>query len=259
MANGEKSESDGDDEEGDGDDEEGDSDSEDAEEEAEEEPTGPATADAPMEKGLVLEKSDDNAADGDFVSLARKHNTIYAIADRDDAQGWVASATIEETAIKDLVRMIPTVKTSETSHPSCLVISPEKLYLVVSQMGSEGAEADSKLLFYGLDGKILNQFDVPLADMIAFAYSPQLQHLFALDFSTADPENGGLYKVIGDGDGCRVKLITKLDRPTSMVFDETGNLYVTTLGPPTDDSESPAGQLLRIRGLDDRIPVKTDD
>jgi hypothetical protein len=79
-----------------------------------------------------------------------------------------------------------------------------------------------------------------LNDITALAYSPRGQ-LYALDFAWADTKQGGLFQLLAEGDkGVRTKKIVELDKPTAMVFDAEGALYITVVG------EDKKGKLLKV-------------
>ena len=85
-----------------------------------------------------------------------------------------------------------------------------------------------------------------LHDIAAVAYSKRGQ-MYVLDYAWADPTLGGLFQIIEDEkseSGVRTKKITKLDKPTAMVFDASGNLYVTVVGEAADANSK--GQLIKI-------------
>ncbi len=85
-----------------------------------------------------------------------------------------------------------------------------------------------------------------LNDIAAVAYSKRGQ-MYVLDYAWADPTLGGLFQVLEDtksDTGVRTKKITSLDKPTAMVFDASGNLYVTVIGVAADANSQ--GQLVKI-------------
>ena len=194
-----------------------------------------------------------------FSNVMVKHAVIYVVTRGDEENGWVALAEFENEKVTSLRPSIATAKLSSFPGPTCSTVSPGGEYLVISQMGKEGVAKDSRLVFYTLQGKILRNFEVELQDMVSLAYSPIRKHLFAIDYNSADPAKGGLYKLIGkDAKKCDVKKLQDLTYATSMAFDSKGNLYITSLGgPPTTDGK-PTGKLIKIEGLDDR-PVEPDD
>ena len=224
-------------------------------------PGEPITADKHEDDPLKMTKSDEGAAGENFAHMIKKHTTVFIVADSDPEKGWVATAkATEEGKLSKLAHTIPTVELSGYASPSCLAISPEGKHLVVSQMGDADESADSQLTFYSLKGKLLQNFEIPLHDISAFAYSPQRKHLFAADISRKDPSKGALVKLIGAGEKCTVKEIQKMEGVTSMAFNDSGDLYVTVLGDPAKAAAgTPNGKLLLIKGLDETPEPEEED
>ena len=195
-----------------------------------------------------------------FSNIMVKHSVIYVVTRGDEKNGWVALAEFQKEKITSLRPSIATAKLSSYPGPTCSTVSPGGEYLVISQMGKEGSAKDSRLVFYTLQGKMLRNFEVELQDIVSLAYSPTKKHLFAIDYNSAEPAKGGLYKLIGKGaKKCDVKKLQDLTYATSMAFDSKGNLYLTSLGgPPTTDGK-PTGKLIKIEGLDDRLEEPDDE
>ena len=121
---------------------------------------------------------------------------------------------------------------------------------MVAQAGEVKDVDDSKLLFFGPEGDFLDSFKTGLNDIYALAYGPNQGRLFALDFCNARPNEGGLYKLVGTREGCRAVRLATIPRPSSMVFADTGDLYVTTVGRYVEGAQVSNGRLLRFTGLD---------
>jgi len=202
---------------------------------------------------VQIEAKEGDAKLNQFSNILVKHAVIYVVTRGDEENGWIALAEFQKEKITSLRPSIATAKLSNFPGPTCTAVSPAGEYLVISQMGKEGAAKDSRLVFYTLQGKMLRNFEVELQDIVSIAYSPGRKHLFAIDSNSVDPAKGGLYKLIGKGaKKCDVKKLQDLSYATSMAFDSKGNLYITSLGgPPTTDGK-PNGKLIKIEGLDDR-------
>lgn len=208
---------------------------------------------------------------GPLSQVMLKNSLVYAVTGGDPATGWIAIAGIQHKKLMPLSPLIPTSRHTGCESPSSIAVSPDGAYLVVSQMGQRDDRADSQLAFYSLGGKLLAQYQVELNDVIAIAYSPNRKHLFAIDHHFSNPQRGGLYKIIGvepvagnvsgSNERCRVKKIADLSYPSAMAFDDSGTLWVTTLGAPARDAATdagPAGTLVKIEGLDDPFKVDQD-
>jgi hypothetical protein len=208
---------------------------------------------------IKIEKKNSETKLGQFSNIMVKHSVIYVVTHGDEENGWIALAEFQNEKVKSFRPSIPTAKRSSYPGPTCSAVSPGGEYLVVSQMGKEGEAKDSRLVFYTLQGKMLRNFEVDLHDIVALAYSPNRQHLFAIDYNYADPSKGGLYKLIGKGaEKCEAKKLQDVSYATSMAFDSKGNLFIATLGgPPATDGE-PTGKLIKIEGLDE-TPEDADD
>ena len=196
---------------------------------------------------------------GQISNVMLKHTTLYAITHGDKENGWVAVAEIKKEKVESLRPSIATTKRSNYPNPTCATVSPGGEYLVISQMGEKGEAKNSRLVFYTLQGKLLRNFEVELNDVVALAYSPSRKHLFAIDYNFSDPSKGALYKLIGKGaDKCDVKKLQDISFVTSMAFDSSGTLWLTSLGGPPVTDGNPTGKLIKIEGLDD-IPKSEDD
>ncbi len=209
-------------------------------------------------KTITIEKKNSESKLGQFSNIMVKHSIIYVVTHGDEENGWIALAEFQNGKVTSFRPSIPTAKRSSYPGPTCSTVSPGGEYLVVSQMGKEGAAKDSRLVFYTLQGKMLRNFEVDLHDIVALAYSPDRKHLFAIDYNYADPSKGGLYKLIGKGAGkCEAKKLQDVSYATSMAFDSTGNLFITTLGGPPATDGKPIGKLVKIEGLDEK-PEEAD-
>lgn len=213
-----------------------------------------------LDRQTVEIESEGDAKIGQLSSLMLKHEMLYAVTHGDEENGWIAVAEIKKEKVESLRPSIPTAKRSKYPGPSCATVSPAGEYLVVSQMGTSGDAKDSRLVFYTLQGKLLRNFEVELNDIVALAYSPSRKHLFAVDYNFADPSKGALYKLIGKGaDKCDVKKLQDLSYVTSMTFDSSGTLWLTSLGGPPVTDGKPIGKLIKIEGLDDTPEEASED
>ncbi len=205
---------------------------------------------------LVLEENDDGPAEGDFSAMAREKKGVFVVTHNESQQGWVSRADFVANTTVNFRRLIPTNKLAKTPNPGGITISPDG-FVVVAQMGKRDEPGDSELCFYSPAGELLDKFPTGLNDVVALAYGPRKGRLFALDFSWEDPSKGGLYKLVAvdSVEGCEAVLVAKLDRPTSMTFDQNGNLWVTVCGlqdrrQSLDTEFSEPGKVLMFQGLD---------
>ncbi len=200
---------------------------------------------------LTLDSDEDQSEPGDFFSVLARERSVFVTSNGDDGKGWLAKADVVEDKLANFSRKFPTSEKTGTAGPTAVVRSPDG-FIVVAQMGSTDTPNDSKIAFYDESGEELgnDHFDTTLSDVTGIAYGPTRGRLFAVDLSLCDPENAGLFKLVADTDtGCKAVKIMDLDRPTSMAFDDEGDLYITLLGSVVD-SDEPTGKLIRISGLD---------
>lgn len=199
--------------------------------------TDPLSADK-MDESFTLKAEAATVGEGDFFGLAASKKAVYVTCNGDDTKGWIAKADLAGNKLSKFRRFIASKELSGTHAPSGITISPEG-YIVVGQMGKTESQSDSLLAFYNEEGKFLDKFPTGLNDITSLAYGPKRKRLFATDFNFSSPSKGGLFKLIETKEdaGCRAVKITELDKPTSMVFDKNGDLYVTVFGTPMTDEE----------------------
>jgi hypothetical protein len=205
----------------------------------------PITADK-MKASFSLPETDEMKGEGNFYALAATPEAIYVTCNGDDTKGWVSRAAVSEGSITGFERYLATKEATDVDAPVGITISPEG-YLVVGQMGEINVPNDSLLTFYDATTKEMRlNLKTDLHDIAAVAYSPR-NRMYVLDYAWADPAQGGLFQVIADKaseSGMRTKRMMSLDKPTSMVFDADGALYVTVIGEAADGNSK--GQLIMI-------------
>lgn len=193
-----------------------------------------------MKASYKLAASDEVKGEGNFYALAKTDDAIYVTCNGDDTKGWVSRATYKGTDVTGFERYLASKEAVEVDAPVGITVSPRG-ELVVGQMGEINVPNDSLLTFYdpASKEKLLN-IKTNLHDITALTYSPRGQ-LYALDFAWADTKQGGLFQLLSEGkDAVKTKKIAEFDKPTAMVFDAEGALYVTVIG------EEKKGKLLKI-------------
>lgn len=205
----------------------------------------PIKADA-MKASFKLAETDDVKGEGNFYALAATPEAIFVTCNGDDTKGWVSKATIKDGAVESFERYLATKEATEVDAPVGITVSPDG-YLVIGQMGEINVPGDSLITFYDAGSKeMLLNIKTGLHDIAAVAYSKRGQ-MYVLDYAWADPTQGGLFQIVEDeksDSGIRTKKLASLDKPTAMVFDTSGNLYVTVIGEATDANSK--GQLIKI-------------
>lgn len=184
--------------------------------------------------------------EGDFVALAKTEDALFVVPASGDPRGWILKAVLDVNRLADLQPFIATEKVAGVGGPRAAVINPKANYhyLVVGEAGQPTAERDSRLsMFSPKSGDLALNLNTGLYDIAGLAYSPG-GDLYALDFATAKPNEGGVYRLestTADGhETCRAVKIASVVRPTAMLFTPDGTLYVTALG------DGAAGQLVKI-------------
>jgi hypothetical protein len=122
-------------------------------------------------------------------------------------------------------------------------------YLVASFMGEIGEERDSRVVFIvPSSGTIALELVPGLRDVVGVAYSPW-GNLYAIDFASGDDKSGGVYRLddarLNNKPACRVVKIADIARPTSLMFDKYGVLYVSSLG---KDGSEKQGEIIKVSG-----------
>jgi DNA-binding beta-propeller fold protein YncE len=198
-----------------------------------------------------IAKDGEKPGDGNFYGLAKGSKGIYVTCNGDDLKGWVSLATLsDENRLKKFERTIATREATFVKAPSAITISPQG-YITVGQMGEVKDQKDSLLTFYSEAGVTLGAYRTGLYDITGLAYGPKHGRLFATDFHWAAPGKGGLYKLVDikKDSECEAVLMTALEKPTALAFNNQGDCFVTLAGSAKQD-QPPDGKLVIIRALD---------
>ncbi len=204
--------------------------------------------DKPLSLPSSGEGEDAVPGEGNFYGLALGMGKLFVTCNGDDAKGWVSQASVSANSqISNLTRLIATKEATGVDAPVAATISPQG-YLAIGQMGEIKNLKDSLLTFYSLSGTKLGVYSTGLNDISGLAYGPRHSRLFALDFNWANPKQGGLYKLVDmkSETKCEAVLMSKLEKPTALVFTPKGDCYITLAG----TNGKPDGKLILIRQLD---------
>lgn len=184
--------------------------------------------------------------EGNFYGVAATDDALYFTSNGDDTKGWILRSEIKDGKPGELTPFIATKEVLTTDAPCGLTINKEG-DLVVGQMGEVNLPGDSVLaIFDAQTGKLKNQYPTGLSDIVGLAYSPTTGKLFAVDFSWADPKQGGLFELTVSGDKCTARKVFELDKPTAIAFTDNGTALITVVGTAEEGSDAKPGQLLRV-------------
>lgn len=159
--------------------------------------------------------------------------------------GWVARTDEQNHELTQLMAVegLGTIKS-----PSAVAVG-RNAELVVAQMGSPTTPADSSVTVFDLKAnRRIAQVATGLHDIVGLAISPKTNRVYAVDFSSVAPEQGGLYRLdLIDDEGetvCKATRLMPLDRPSALAFTPDGTLFVATWGSLSADYQD--GLLVRI-------------
>ena len=117
--------------------------------------------------------------------------------------------------------------------------------IVVGQMGEITVPGDALITFYDAkNGQVLANYETGLSDITGVAYAGK-KNLYVTDFNWGKTADGGLFRVIASKNKnkpVKVERIATLDKPTALVTDTDGNVYVTIIG----SGEGASGSLVKV-------------
>jgi hypothetical protein len=97
-----------------------------------------------------------------------------------------------------------------------------------------------------------------LRDVVALAYSPSSNRLYAADLAWSAAGEGGIYRLdagkVDGRSGLKAIKIASLERPTALAFAADNTLYAVALGAPMKDGDkqdqdaAKKGMLVKITG-----------
>mgnify|MGYP002623527105 CR=1 FL=1 len=194
---------------------------------------GPITAGEQSAKG-----------EGNFYGVAAGADGIFITCNGDDTKGWVSRIEIKDGKPTELKPFIATKIATNVDAPVAITYSPDGKQLVIGQMGEVNVPGDSLLTFYDpKSGKLTNSYKTDLSDIAGLAYSPTTGKLYAVDFAWAEPDKGGLFELVIDGDAVKSTKIVGLDKPAALAFDKAGKLYLAVFGSGEENAEKSPGTL----------------
>ena len=206
------------------------------------------------------------AAVGNIVSLMSVYSDIYVASSGDSAHAGVAFGRYIEGESQPLVRFRRTVQDlGAEAVPTALTISPDG-HLVIT--GIRTGNGPNRILFYhARGGKRLLRLDIDLAHVVALAYSPNRELLYALNRRPEvaatrldrDGRVSGLYRIDGAFEAnkvvARTTLVVPLPAPCAMAFTPDGDLLVTSsdqgdVGTSEAVADEPRGAVLGVANFE---------
>ncbi len=220
----------------------------------------PIKAEAMKESlGPIAKGKDSSSGEGNFYAIARNDEGVFVTANGDDEFGWVLRAEVKAGKLGKLAPFIATKKATGVNAP-CGAAFSAKGYLVIGQMGTITEPGDSLLTFYNPydgDAEPALNLTTKLNDIVYLTYSPATGDLYVADFSWAEPDKGGIYRIdaVVDNDAgtmeCKPTLVAKVTKPTALAFTPDGNLWCTSFG-KTEGPADPTGALIKLSGTKEK-------
>lgn len=188
--------------------------------------------------------------EGNFYGVVYTNDAIYVTSNGDDTKGWVLKADIgKDGKPGELKPFIATKEKVNVDAPVAITLNKQG-QLVIGQMGEVNVAGDSLLTVYDAkSGELITSAKTGLSDIAGLAYGPKSGKLYAVDFSWADPKNGGLFRldVTGAGKDATVKAekLCSLDKPAALCFGSDGALYVAEFGTEDPSKKDAKGNVMR--------------
>jgi hypothetical protein len=165
--------------------------------------------------------------------------------------GDIYRASLSANRIDEPQRMTFRQAGDDLVAPVGLCVGPagRTQYLVASFMGEIGEDRDSRVAFIvPSSGLVVLELVPGLRDVVGVAYSPW-GNLYSIDFASGDEKAGGVYRLddarLNNRPACRPVKIANVTRPTSLMFDKYGVLYVSSLG---EEGSEKQGQIIKVSG-----------
>jgi hypothetical protein len=198
-----------------------------------------------------LPKGDLASGDAAFPGLVMGETSAYLSSGSAEDVGTLFKAALIANRLDAPRTLTPSKQNSAMHWPTglCLSTSTRTQFLVAAYVGQLNKERDSRVAFVvPTNGDVALVLTPGLFDVVGLAYSPTGQ-LYAADLSWEDEKAGGIYRLDDarlDGQpACRAVKIAEIVRPTSLVFDASGAMYVTSLGTGTNEKQ---GSIVKITG-----------
>jgi DNA-binding beta-propeller fold protein YncE len=196
-----------------------------------------------MADSFTLKADAELAAEGNYYGVAATSEAIYVTCNGDDTKGWVAKADVRDGKVSNFRRFIATKEATGVDAPVAVAVDSSGR-VVIGQMGEITVPEDGLVTIYDGDtGEMRRNFEVGLHDITGLARSPDGKW-YATDFAWFDTTKGALVRMTPSEGSVESEKLMSLNKPTAMVFDSDGTLYISVIG-----SGEKGGKLLKVTGL----------
>ena len=201
--------------------------------------------------GPVAAGEQSKTGEGNFFSVAANASNLFALGQGDPDKCWVLKADLVAGKPGDLKPLFAAKKESGHAGAFAMTLSGRGELVVGTRSETNKPRCAVLTFFHSRTGKSLLSINTGLNEIVGLAYGPKTKYLYALDMSSHEPGQGGLFRLDDDGQGgVKALKIAALDRPTSMAFVPDGSaLLVTILGKFPADSNDKPGQVIKFTGL----------
>ncbi|MDZ4657439.1 MAG: hypothetical protein SH868_07645 [Bythopirellula sp.] len=204
-----------------------------------------------VEHVAELPKDDSQIGNSAFPGMVMGETSAYLSSGSAEDIGTIFKAALVANQISSPRTLTPSKQSSDMHWPTGLCLSPptKTQFLVAAYVGDLLDKRDSRVAFLvPANGEVALELVPGLFDVVGLAYSPSGQ-LYAIDFAWHKEKLGGIYRLddarLDGRPACRAVKIANLVRPTSLLFDASGAMYVTAFGTGTNAKR---GSLIKITG-----------
>lgn len=187
--------------------------------------------------------------------LAMTPAALWITSQGEGNQDAILKANVAGNMLDEPVPFLQSGELAQFSGPMGVAIRNSREYLVVGFVGKLDSSRDSVLAFiHSRSRGLMMALPTELHDLVALAYSPQSNRLYAVDLAWGSPKDGGLYRldsaIIDGRAGMKAIKLASLDRPTALAFAPDNTLYITAVGTEEASEQDAAkkGVLVKVTG-----------
>jgi DNA-binding beta-propeller fold protein YncE len=194
-----------------------------------------------------------------YWGLAMSPSALWVTSQGEQENDWIFKASIGGDSFENLAPFLRTTSGAHLDGPMGIAVRNSREFLVASFAGKLDAAEDSTLAFYHIRrGNMMMTLQTGLHDLVALAYSPSSNRLYAVDLAWSAAGEGGIYRLdaakIDGRSGVKAVKIASLERPTALAFTADNTLYAVALGESEKDGDESGkdaprkGVLVKITG-----------